>query len=106
MNSLTEPSTRVDLAREPEFRLGVLNGRPSACRVAFAGRDRRVEPRVMEVLVVLARASGETVTRDDLIEACWSGRIVSDDAVTRTIAQVRRLARGVDPTPFVGEGVA
>jgi len=60
----------------------------------------------MEVLVVLARHAGHTVTRDQLIDACWGGRIVSDDAVTRVVAQVRNLARGFDPAPYVLETVS
>jgi tetratricopeptide (TPR) repeat protein len=59
----------------------------------------------MEVLVVLARQAGRTVSRDQLIDACWGGRIVSDDAVNRVLAQVRALARLQDPPPFVLETV-
>ena len=54
----------------------------------------------MAVLVALAEAEGATVTREALVNACWDGRIVSDDAVARTIAKVRALARGADPAPF------
>ena len=59
----------------------------------------------MEVLVILHRAQGQTVTRDQLVEACWDGRIVSDDAVTRAIAKVRQLARGAEPPPFTLETI-
>jgi DNA-binding winged helix-turn-helix (wHTH) protein len=52
---------------------------------------------------MLARAGGATVSRDELITACWQGRIVSDDAVTRTIAKVRAVAKDVSPAPFVLE---
>ena len=57
----------------------------------------------MAVLVVLARAAGATVTREELVSACWQGRIVSDDAISRTIAKVRALARNAAPTPFTLE---
>src|SRR4030095_5928912 len=105
MTAHTEPSVRVDLAHEPDFRLGELLLRPSSCVARTAGRERRLEPRVMEVLVLLARAANHTVTRDDLIEACWGGRFVSDDAITRVIGKVRAVARGVEPAPFVLETV-
>jgi DNA-binding winged helix-turn-helix (wHTH) protein len=96
---------RLALAQEPDFQIGQLRVSPSACRI-FAGADEvRVEAQTMAVLVVLARAGGATVTRDDLIEACWQGRIVTDDAITRTIAKVRGLARYVTPAPFVLETV-
>ncbi|MBL8559034.1 MAG: winged helix-turn-helix domain-containing protein [Hyphomonadaceae bacterium] len=96
----------VALGSESDFSLGALEISPSACRVRRPdGAEERVEARVMEVLVVLARAEGRTVTRDQLIEACWEGRAVSDDAVTRVIAKLRQLARGTDPAPFTVETV-
>src|SRR4030095_667013 len=58
-----------------------------------------------EFWVCLVRHAGHTVTRDQLIDACWGGRIVSDDAVTRVVAQVRSVARGVEPPPFILETV-
>lgn len=94
---------RFDLAREPDFELGRLKVSPSACR-AFAGTEEiKLEAQTMAVLVVLSRAGGTTVSREQLVEACWQGRIVSDDAITRTIAKVRALARGMDPAPFTLE---
>lgn len=105
MTGADEPPETVDLAREPDFRLGALEVSPSACRIRGGGAEHRVEPRVMEVLVVLVRHAGQTVTRDQLIEACWDGRIVSDDAVARAVAQVRTLARDIAPAPFTLETV-
>ncbi len=90
----------VDLACESDFSLGSLSVRPSTTRVIASGREQRVEPRVMQVLIVLVRNLGATVTRDQLIDACWEGRIVSDDAVSRVISQVRALARLSDPPAF------
>ena len=57
----------------------------------------------MMALVVLVHAGGATVSREALIDTCWQGRIVSDDAVARTITKVRALGRGTDPPPFVLE---
>lgn len=95
----------IDLAREGDFRLGDLAVSPATGRVSAGGRELRIQPRVMEVLVLLTRRAGRTVTRDELIDACWSGRIVTDNAVHRVLAQVRALARLTDPPPFVLETV-
>ena len=103
MSAEPTSSEAINLAREPDFRLGGLLVRPSACRVSAAGRERRVEPRVMEVLVRLYRSRNQTVTRDELIESCWGGRFISDDAVSRVIHAVRGLAQGLEPAPFVLE---
>jgi len=52
-----------------------------------------LEPLVMQVLVALASAAGETLSRDDLIAACWGGRAVTDDALNRVMSRLRALAR-------------
>lgn len=96
---------RIDLAHEPDFSLGAMAVSPSAGRITLGGVEERLEPRMMQVLVALAKAEGATVSRDELVEACWEGRIVSDDAIARIIAKVRALARGADPPPFTLETI-
>lgn len=82
----------MNLAHEPSFTLGGMQVRPPTREVVFAGGREVLEPRVMGVLVALARAGGEVVTRDDLVAACWEGRAVSDDAINRVISRIRRVA--------------
>jgi DNA-binding winged helix-turn-helix (wHTH) protein len=82
----------VDLARESDVRLGALLIRPSRRELVVRGRRVRLEPRVMQVLVALVRAEGGVVSRAELIERCWSGRIVGEDAVYRCIVCLRALA--------------
>lgn len=105
MNEPPQSASGVDLAKAKDFRLGRLLVCPSGGVVRLGEREERVEPRVMQVLVVLAGAAGQTVSREELIAACWGGRFVSDDAVARAVAQVRSLARGVDPAPFMLETI-
>ncbi len=82
----------IDLTRQAPFALGALEIRP-ATREVVAGNQREVlEPRVMQVLVALARQTGEVVSRDELIAQCWAGRVVGDDAINRCIGRIRRLA--------------
>jgi Tol biopolymer transport system component/DNA-binding winged helix-turn-helix (wHTH) protein len=56
----------------------------------------QVEPKAMEVLLCLAAAPGEVVSREELIDKVWQGAFVSDDVLTRSIGQLRR-AFGDDP---------
>ena len=82
----------MDLAREPAFRLGGMEVRPATRELVFTAGREVLEPRVMAVLIRLAQAKGEVVTRDDLTEACWEGRVVSDDAINRVISRIRRAS--------------
>src|SRR5438445_6883711 len=85
----------IVLAHEKSFTLGPVTVHPSIRSVSRGERREILEPRVMQVLVVLAGAAGEVVSRDDLVKCCWGGRIVGDDAVNRVIARLRRTADGI-----------
>jgi TolB-like protein/DNA-binding winged helix-turn-helix (wHTH) protein/tetratricopeptide (TPR) repeat protein len=85
----------TDLAHESEFRLGRTQVRPSILQVQCDGQPAQsLEPRVMQVLVVLAQARGEVVARSELIDRCWDGRVVGDNAINRVISRLRQLAAG------------
>jgi Tol biopolymer transport system component/DNA-binding winged helix-turn-helix (wHTH) protein len=86
------PLKPVDLAAEADFALGGLLVAPSVREVRTVDRRETVEPRVMQVLVALAREKGTVVSRDQLIERCWGGRLVGDDAINSCVAKVRALA--------------
>jgi adenylate cyclase len=82
----------MDLARVAPFALGELRVQPATREVVADGASQVLEPRIMQVLVALARRRGAVVSRDGLVDACWGGRAVSDDAINRCIAAIRRLA--------------
>ena len=97
----------IELAREADFALGDLRVRPAAREVEAAAGKTTLEPRVMQVLVALARHAGSVVSRDELIAQCWAGRVVGDDAIHRCVARLRRLADShggfvVETVPKVG----
>lgn len=104
---MSDDGGEIDLASLPDFVIGTLHVSPSACsaRSEANGEPVRVEPKVMEVLVVLREAEGRTVSRDQLIARCWDGRAVSDDAVTRVIARLRALGRSAEPPHFTLETI-
>lgn len=91
------------LAAVNDFALGRAIVRPSTCEVEAPGCVETLEPRVMRVLVELADARGRVVGRDMLVEQCWDGLIVGDDAINRATARLRRL--GQDSGAFVLETV-
>lgn len=89
-----------------EFSLGNAVIRPPSREIAFAGRVTMVEPKVMQMLVALARESGRVVPREELILNCWDERIVGEDAVNRVIGKLRRAARDAAGGAFLIETVA
>ena len=100
------PPSRIDLAREADFSLGELRIRPARREVEAAGARLALQRRVMQVLVALARSTTEVVSQHELILRCWGGLTVSDDAIGRCIAQLRRLAAALPEPPFEIETIA
>lgn len=49
-----------------------------------------VEPQVFDLILLLLRNAGRVVTRDELIEVVWGGRIVSESAISARIAAARK----------------
>jgi TolB-like protein len=49
-----------------------------------------VEPQVFDLLVFLVQNRDRVVSKDDLIEAVWGGRIVSESTLTSRITAVRK----------------
>lgn len=54
------------------------------------GAPIAVEPQVFDLLVHLVRNRDRVVSKDELIEAVWGGRIVSDSAVTTRLNAARK----------------
>lgn len=53
------------------------------------GLVQHVEPKVMDVLLVLAREAGHVVKRDTLLEMVWGDVVVTDEVLTRCISELR-----------------
>ncbi|MBV8089757.1 MAG: winged helix-turn-helix domain-containing protein [Alphaproteobacteria bacterium] len=49
-----------------------------------------VEPQVFDLLVYLLRNRGRVVSKDDLIDSVWGGRVVSDSALTTRLNAARK----------------
>lgn len=55
-----------------------------------------IEPKVFDVLVFLLQHRDRIVTKEELLEHCWAGTFVSEAALTRCLAKVRKV---VEPEP-------
>lgn len=75
-----------------DFRLDSVQG-----ELFHAGDRVAVEPQVLDLIAYLAENSGKVVSRDDLIEHVWGGRIVSDSAIASRL-NAARVALGDDGT--------
>src|ERR1700728_129048 len=63
---------------------------PELNAISRDGMTAHLEPKVMKVLLQLAMAPGQVLSKADLIEAVWPDTFVSDDVLTRCISVLRR----------------
>ncbi len=63
------------------------------CRVFLDGETLPLEPRVIQVLVFLARHPGEVMSHQTLLDAIWTNTVVEPSALQRCIAQLRKAFR-------------
>src|SRR5215470_8138921 len=61
-----------------------------------ASHSVAIEPKGFDVLVYLLEHRDRIVTKEELLEHCWAGTFVSEAALTRCLAKVRKV---VAPAP-------
>lgn len=75
---------------DSDFQLGAWRVQPQLNRVACEQRSVRLEPKMMGVLVCLAKRSGEVVTKEQLVHEVWPDTFVTDDVLIRCISELRK----------------
>lgn len=53
--------------------------------------ERDIAPSLMSLLLYLVSHQGKVISRDELIENVWSGSVISDESVSRSIGMLRKL---------------
>jgi len=62
---------------------------PAHGRFETSGHRLHIEPKVMDVLLCLARRHGQVVTRAELLDEVWNNFVVSEEVLTRCISELR-----------------
>ena len=73
-----------------DFRLNDWHVSPKLNRVTHDGESVTIKHKSMAVLVFLADANGEVVTRDEIMDTIWPGMEVTDDVLTQSIVELRK----------------
>jgi class 3 adenylate cyclase/tetratricopeptide (TPR) repeat protein/ABC-type cobalamin/Fe3+-siderophores transport system ATPase subunit len=72
------------------YRVGSCTIDTQTYEVRQSGRRIVIEPQVFDLLVLLLMNSDRVVTKDEIIEAIWKGRIVSEAALSSRVAAARK----------------
>ena len=89
-----------ELLRRPDLRLRIGDHviDVGALRLVTRPAIPRLTSKAVSVLIELARHAGNTVTRDQLLDSVWAGRVTTPDVLTQAIKDLRR-AFGDDAKP-------
>jgi TolB-like protein/DNA-binding winged helix-turn-helix (wHTH) protein/Tfp pilus assembly protein PilF len=66
-------------------------------RLAVGGKDVALEPKAFAVLTLLASNPGKALTHDDILDAVWGHRHVTQNVLHRAIALLRQALGGHSP---------
>lgn len=64
---------------------------PACFELRRAGESLAAEPQVLSLLILLVENRDRLVTKDEVIDKVWDGRIVSEAAVTSRVKSARQL---------------
>ena len=81
---------RAGSALDQGFVLDGLTIHPLDGAVTGPAGQEKLDPKVMDVLLMLATHAGRVVLREDLLARIWPGAVVTDDALSRCIYELRR----------------
>src|SRR5689334_4813812 len=80
------PSTFMDC----DFQIGDWVISPRLNSLSRNGDILRIEPKVMQVLLCLAETC-DVVSKEKLMRTVWADTFVSDDVLTRSISELRKI---------------
>jgi Tol biopolymer transport system component/DNA-binding winged helix-turn-helix (wHTH) protein len=75
----------------PDFALGGALIQPSLNRISVHGRVTQVEPKVMQVLTLMAARPGAVVSRVAFFEEVWAGTGGDDYLLNRAVSELRKI---------------
>lgn len=80
-----------------DYRFGDFAVDREAWQLVRAGREVHVEPTVLKLLVYLIEHRDRLVAKDELLDTVWGDTVVSESALSKAIARLRK-ALGDDPS--------
>ena len=72
------------------FKVGEWTVFPELNSLERTGRTVHLEPKVMQVLVILAEHSGQVTAKEQIFDRVWPDTFVSDEVLTRSISELRK----------------
>ncbi|MCL2915683.1 winged helix-turn-helix domain-containing protein [Shewanella corallii] len=83
------------------LRLGTIALNTHKRQILKAGDELACEPRVFDLLVYFCSHPQRAISREELINKVWNGRVVSEAAVNRAVGELRKLIEANPSSPVL-----
>lgn len=89
------------------WRFGAVEYDEARRELCIAGRPAELEHKPLEVLSLLLRHAGEVVTKDELFDTVWAGRVTVDHVLSTAVGKLRKVLdageeRRITTVPRIG----
>ena len=74
-----------------QFYLGDWHVSPAANSLRLGKTTKTVEPKAMDVLLLLCQNAGEVLSADVIVEQCWGDAEIGDNPIHKAINQLRKV---------------
>jgi DNA-binding winged helix-turn-helix (wHTH) protein len=102
INSTIQPSkilTASQLMQAP-FATGSLIVNFSQNQITLNGEDLILQPKVLELLIILCAANGKTLSKQILIDTLWADTVVGPDSLANTMTKLRKILKDDPKNPI------
>ncbi|EFE96087.1 lysine decarboxylation/transport transcriptional activator CadC [Serratia odorifera] len=82
--------------QQPVFRVGEWLVTPANNQISRDGRQKTLEPRLIDMLFYFAQHPDVVLSRDELIDNVWKRNIVTNHVVTQSISELRKYLKDGD----------
>ena len=76
-------------APERPFVLGDWTVNPAHGTIARGGKETRLDPQAMALLLLFAASPQRVIKKDEIVSAVWKGRAIGDDTLASAISKLR-----------------
>lgn len=76
--------------KQPVYRFGGFVVDPEAWRLSRAGQEIHLDPVVLKLLIYLIDNNDRLVTRQELMDTVWGDTVISESALTKAAARLRK----------------
>jgi DNA-binding winged helix-turn-helix (wHTH) protein len=82
------------------FATGPLIVNFSQNQVSFNGEKLILQPKVLELLIILCAANGKTLSKQELIDTLWADTVVGPDSLANTMTRLRKILKDDPKNPL------